>query len=329
MVGAMADLIITNGDSAAELLRLAGRREAILPWRDVLHEGPITATDLAACTRVRVAYLARRFRLAVAEVEAEFAARDAVMAAQAEFADIELWFEHDLYDQLQLIQILSFFAAAGRTDGLLMVQADDFLGTQRADTILRFAERARPLAAADLDLARSLWADLTAPTPAAIAHRVTTLGDRLPYAASALARFLQELPAPGNGLSRTEQAILAGIADGTSAPGRLFHAVLAREEAAFMGDLSFFRLLDDLASCEVPLIAGLAPPSSDGDDAERLLDADLELTMAGQDVLAGDDDHVALSGLDRWWAGTRLHGRSVWRYDRGAMRLVPPASAGA
>jgi len=89
--------------------------------------------------------------------------------------------------------------------------------------------------------------------------------------------------------------------------------------------LSFFRLLDDLASCDVPLIAGLAPPGDGEDDAERLADARLELTAAGEKVLAGDNDHVALSGLDRWWAGTRLEGRLVWRYDRAETKLVPPA----
>ena len=32
------------------------------------------------------------------------------MRAHADFDRIELWFEHDLYDQLQLLQILAFFA---------------------------------------------------------------------------------------------------------------------------------------------------------------------------------------------------------------------------
>ena len=78
---------------------------------------------------------------------------------------IELWFEHDLYDQLQLIQILSFFADEHRTEGLRLVQADDFLGRQSAETILRFAERARAVGEDDLDLADHLWADLAMPTP--------------------------------------------------------------------------------------------------------------------------------------------------------------------
>ena len=325
----MAELIITNGDSVAELLRIAGCDAAILPWRDVLHEGPITETELAACSRVRVGYLARRFRLPPAEVEAEFAARDAIMLKHTEFESIALWFEHDLYDQLQLLQVLAFFASVGRRDGLTLVQADDFLGSQRPDTILRFAERGRPVEQTDLDIGAAVWADLARSTPEAVAGRAHTLGARLPFLAPALRRFLAELPVPGNGLGRTEQTIVDGIAGGIAAPAALFHASLAKEEAAFMGDWSFFRLLDDLASCNVPLIAGLAPAGTDEEDLQRFAEAELELTAAGEDVAAGRADHVALSGIDRWWAGTRLKGRVVWRYDREAMRLVPPATPGA
>ena len=320
----MTDLILTNGDSAAELLRLAGRTSTILPWRDVLHEGPIVGGALETCSAERVAYLARRFRIEPDEIAADFAERDRIVRAHADFDGIELWFEHDLYDQLQLLQILAFFADDGRADGVLLVQADDFLGAQRVDTILRFAERARPIVRADLDLAADVWAALVSPTPEAVASRVVRLDSRLPYLGDALHRFLQELPAPGSGLSRTEEAILNGIAAGTVAPLRLFPEVIRQEEAAFMGDWSFFHILDDLASCDVPLIAGLAP-SADGDsDSERFREAELELTLAGEDVLAGADDHVAMSGIDRWWAGTLLHGRNVWRYDRGAAMLVAP-----
>jgi len=46
-------------------------------------------------------------------------------------------------------------------------------------------------------------------------------------------------------------------------------------------------------------------------------------------VLAGDEDHVALNGIDRWWAGTRLNGHDVWRYDRVKMSLVPPRASAA
>jgi hypothetical protein len=319
----MSELIITNGDGAADLLVAAGRSGRIMPWRDVLHEGPILA-EFGACTRARVAYLAARFGLEPADIAAEFAARDAIVAAHAGFDRIELWFEHDLYDQLQLLQILAFLAEAGRSDGVVLVQADDFLGRQRADTILRFAGKARPVETEDLNLAQGTWRNLAAATPEAVAQRLTLAGGRLPHLQSALRRFLEELPAPGNGLGRTEATAVQKLADGPTTPSELFRAVLATEEAAFMGDLPLFRLLEDLAFCPVPLIDGLAPPAR-ADDGSRFSTARLALTVAGEDVLAGKDDQIPLNGIDRWWGGTHLAGESVWRYDRHRGRLIAPS----
>jgi hypothetical protein len=42
------DLIITNGDAAGELLRRATPGTEVLPWRDVLHEGPVHLKRLIA-----------------------------------------------------------------------------------------------------------------------------------------------------------------------------------------------------------------------------------------------------------------------------------------
>ena len=325
----MGDLIITNGDSAAELLRLAGRKATLLPWRDVLHEGPITHMELSTVTAGRVAYLAERFRVDPADVAAEFAARDALLRAHHDFETVELWFEHDLYDQLQLVQILAYFAGEARRKGLVLVQADDFLGSQTADTILAFADKARPVTAADLDYAAGVWADLAQPTPEHIGARMNRPEGPLPFLRAALLRFLEELPAPGSGLGRTEQTLLSAIAQGVTRPASLFHQAIAAEEAAFMGDWSFFRLIDDLATCAVPLIAGLPAAPATAFDDRRFHEAELELTIAGEVVLAGEEDHVALSGLDRWWAGTHLSGHAVWRFDRDAARLVPPDDSGA
>lgn len=323
----MAELIITNGDDAADLLRLSGRAPTILPWRDVLHEGPITHTGLAPTSAERVAYLARRFRLDAADIAAEFTVRDELLRAHGDFQTIELWFEHDLYDQLQLVQVLSFFAGEPRRDGLWLVQADDFLGSQSAETILSFADAARPITTADLDLATAVWAALAAPTPERVAARAVGPEVSLPFLQPALTRFLEELPGPASGLGRTEETLLAAIAEGTRRPADLFRRSIAAEEAAFMGDWSFLRLLDDLAVCDVPLIAGLPAPPVNDIGGDRFRTAQLTLTHAGGAVLAGTADHVALNGLDRWWAGTRLIGRSVWRFDRGSGALVRPAAS--
>src|SRR5581483_5099443 len=109
----------------------------------------------------------------------------------------------------------------------------------------------------------------------------------LPYVEPALRRFFEELPAPGTGLSRTEFAALTAIASGATDPFRLFGAVTMTEPAAFMGDASFFAMLDDLAVSAVPLVAGIAPPGAPEDEMRRHEAASLTLTEAGRAVLAG------------------------------------------
>jgi hypothetical protein len=46
-----------------------------------------------------------------------------------------------------------------------------------------------------------------------------------------------------------------------------------------------------------------------------LTDADtapLRLTDAGDAVLAGEADRIALNGIDRWWGGTHLVPGAAW-----------------
>src|SRR5688572_5309452 len=101
-------LHITNGDHAAAVLRAAGMEGEILPWRDVLHEGPVRAAlSLEDLSAERAAFIAEAGWAPFTEVKEQFAARDAQFRRAGEHDEVVLWFEHDLYDQLQLIQVLS------------------------------------------------------------------------------------------------------------------------------------------------------------------------------------------------------------------------------
>ena len=54
-----SELIITNGDSAAGSIKLAGLGDEVLPWRDVLHEGPVPDVGgLEALSELRGLYIA-------------------------------------------------------------------------------------------------------------------------------------------------------------------------------------------------------------------------------------------------------------------------------
>ena len=91
-------LHVTNGDSTVLGLRGTGLAERVMPWRDVLHEGPVPDVPDAELRRIRCAFLG---------VDADlFAERDRLLA-EHRHGEYVLWFEADLYDQLQLVQILA------------------------------------------------------------------------------------------------------------------------------------------------------------------------------------------------------------------------------
>src|SRR5262249_18538276 len=96
-------LHVTNGDSAAATLRETGLvGDRLVVWRDVLPEGPVPAVDDARLRAVRAEFLGADPR--------DLAERDGALAAGRD-GDYVLWFEADLYDQLQLVQILAALSA--------------------------------------------------------------------------------------------------------------------------------------------------------------------------------------------------------------------------
>src|SRR3954452_19976813 len=89
-------------------MELAGLAGDLLPWRDVLHEGPVPDLPSDELRRVRADYLATVAAAGPTEIEGDMLAREERLAAAIDACEpVVLWFEHDLYDQLQLIQILA------------------------------------------------------------------------------------------------------------------------------------------------------------------------------------------------------------------------------
>jgi len=324
------DLIITNGDVAGELLRRTIAGAEVLPWRDVLHEGPVPSTEtLGELTAIRADYLAGRGWEDREEIAGNFQARDRGLAEANAFDRVVLWFEHDLYDQLQLLQIVDWFSREGRCD-LLLVQVSEFLGRQTRQEINRLKAEEEPVTDEQLGLAAKIWRAFRAPTPEQLHASLDEDLSPLPFLAPALQRLFEELPGP-DGLSRSERQVLAALAGGITTPPALFVAVQRTEQAAFMGDWSFFGLLDRLALARVPLIEGLEgapfrPVEAGVRSPSPYFGSELRLTAFGEAVLEGREDNAALNRIDRWWGGTHVTKDHLWRFDAETERLIAPSA---
>jgi hypothetical protein len=295
-------LHVTNGDNAAARIRRVVPDAEVLPWRDMLHDGPVPC-GLAPdeLSEVRARFIAGETGLDAAEVTGSFRARDQrLRAALDEREPLLLWFEHDLYDQLQLVQILATLAP--EADAML-VQADDYLGNQGVERLRELLSTAQRATSAQLQLALRAWHAFRQPTPRQLVALVDDDLSALPFLAAAVRRLLDELPAPRDGLSLTERIALRLLEGGPMSREALFERYNDSEPVRWLGDLPFFRRLERLR----PLIEG-GPES-------------LTLSDVGRRVLAGRGDRMAVGVPDRWLGGCHLQAGTIWRWDAVASRL--------
>jgi hypothetical protein len=284
-------LHVTNGHSVS--LRDAGVEGEILFWVDVLHEGPVPAElDDAELCRVRSEFL---------DAGTELEERDRTLAAHQE---IVLWFEHDLYDQLQLIQILDRCRGSGKR--VELIATNRYLGMMTGSELAALWPTRHAVTEAEYARAARAWTAFRSPDPMDMQAVIANGGAALPYLNAALRRQLEQFPSVENGLGRTERQILAVLAEGPRSFGELFRAQQQREEAVFMGDTSLLAYVTALE----PLVLKQ--------------DGRLAITDAGREVLAGSEDRVRRYGIDRWFGGVHLQGREArWRWDaRGSGTLV-------
>jgi Domain of unknown function (DUF1835) len=273
---------VVNGDSVAGTLAGSGVGGPVIVWRDVLCEGPVPLGDPAAVRRVRAEFLAGAGMGDAEELLAGLEAADAALVAALDAGrETVLWFEHDLHDQLQLIQILARIADHPGRDAARLIAIDSYpghphfagLGELSADELAALWPRREPIGGEAFAAATRAYDVFRQGDPAALAALAAQPQPGLPYLGGALRRLLEERPWVGSGLARSERQILRAVGEGARTPRAVFGATWQMEEAPYLGDSWVFRRIDELVQSRRPLLVRS--------------DNQLELTAAGQTALAG------------------------------------------
>lgn len=323
MTSQMAQALhVSNGDATD--VPGTGLAERVLYWRDSLHEGPVPAVGPEELRRIRASFLLQAGCDDRAEGEGMFAERDRTLAANRD-GEYVLWFEADLYDQLQIIQILDRLAGLDvPAERITLICIGEHAGIARFGGLgeltaaqlreLPDTNACARLTPAALRLATRAWDAFRAPTPEGLRAIADTRSGELRFLGEAFDRLSREYPATRDGLSLTERRVLAAVAGGAADAGAAFVRAGARETRPYLGDTWCFAMMDRLAHAPVPLLAADHPVGGD---------TRLRLTESGARVLAGAADHVTLNGVDRWIGGVHLRGRAVaWRWDDGTEAIV-------
>jgi len=317
-------LHVANGSSTTMTIEAAGIPGVCSIWADPLEEGPVPGgLSDDELLDVRARYLGP-----ADAPEHDIRLWRAPIARHESYEELILWFEHDVFDQLNLIQLLTWIrdhVPATKPVSLICIGEfpgrPDFkgLGELTTDELASLLETRQPVNNRQYELARRAWQAFRQPTPEALDE--LRQGDTavLPFLAAAITRFLQEYPWTSDGLSRSERRLL-GLADGDG--------IALRKAFRRMDDGGVFHITDTTLNALSQRLSSTSPAllthDLSGTPDRYDLPGTVTLTDTGRSVLAGRQDRVATCGIDRWFGGVhvRSDGGPIWRWDNTRQRIT-------
>jgi hypothetical protein len=352
-------LHITNGDCTGEMLndspQITGE---VLCWRDLLHDGPVQSLPYDAYVSTRTTYLMALLErgeysgdINEQAIMADFMARKEVLDRIAQYDEVVLWFEHDLYDQLQLIEICHRLLASDvALPPLSLICINHHpevpffhgLGNLTLEMMNDLFHQRTSLSRAQVDRAASLWPLLTAPSPEPLAVMAQKEIPGWPFMADALRRFCLEYPSLETGLTLTQTYLLLTLLKapdelpalahhltGAEQSGRLPDGVSAEQRyyEILTGPARFKRIFHHLQALEVaPFMGDLSVRyelnrllhAATPYIAKRLVnnEAVYSLTTAGAEALQMRRQWQSVNTMDLWRGGVHITSDQCWLWDQ-------------
>ena len=318
-------LHIANGTSVTGTLDPIAVPGDRMIWCDPLHDGPVPANvPDDELRRVRAAFLAGSIAASEAsrdDILRELERSDRQVANAAQYDEVILWYEHDLFDQLNLIQLLERLARVSPRPSVTLICIDAHpshptfkgLGELSATELTALLPRRAAVTDAQYASASAAWRAFRSPDPRDIERWLETDNAALPFLAPALRRHLEEFPWTTTGLSRREHRAVALLRHGDLTTWELFRQFDGDDRTFYVTDTSLLEVLRRLASATPPLVElGEVPVESAG-----LPNVLVKLSSAEAEPSRD------LRGIKKWLGGVYITGRGpAWRWDPADKRLI-------
>jgi hypothetical protein len=315
-------LHIANGTSVTTTLDPIAVPGDRMIWCDPLHDGPVPANvSDAELRRVRAAFLASSSgATSHDDILRELERADRQVAESAKYDEVILWYEHDLFDQLNLIQLLERLSRVSPRPTVTLICIDAHpdhprfkgLGELSATELTALLPGRAAVTDAQYASATAAWAAFRSPDPRDVERWLEADRGALPFLGPALRRHLEEFPWTTTGLSRREGRLLGLLRNGERTSWELFRQVDGDDRRFYVTDTALRDLLVRLANATPPLVDLGSWPESAG-----LPDVVVKLSTAGAE-LSSD-----LHGIEKWLGGVHITGRGpAWRWDPAGKRLI-------
>lgn len=298
---------IHNGDLAAALAQRSHIPGEHVPFRESLVTGPIVPGRDWIETRTRA--ISEAHGIDALRVRTDLVEQELALDNARTKGEIVLWFEHDLFCLVHLVYLLQRFADARVS---LVWPAKPLTEHDERELHLLFESRAE-VTPSMKSIAARVWQAYASPDPSALNEWLERDTPDFPFLRDGLTLHASRFPSTANGLGAIEQRALAHIANGFTDFATIFDHINSEVPRFGFGDSEVVRLLRAISWCAVPLL------TMSGDPPKAIC----TITPAGENVVRGEVDNLAVNDPDQWFGGTHLTRENVWRFDGTRLSRTP------
>mgnify|MGYP000144428715 CR=1 FL=1 len=250
-------LHITNGDSTTNYLKKLHFSGDFITWREMLCEGK-TTTDVGSETfwKNRFSFFKSSYNISKKKF-IDFTLKEyRNLCNKKESKEIILWFEHDLFCQINMLAVISWLKTYRKGYHISLVCSGKVKDSKKLKSLPELSENQIhqhyknriDLTQDDIEYADYIWQLYCADSPLRL-EKIYNFNPMTPfqYLASALEAHLLRFPSINNGLNQVENIILkTANAHTISSKNELIGQLLKTQDEYGFGDLQYEHKIDKL-----------------------------------------------------------------------------------
>lgn len=252
-------LHITNGDSTTNYLRSLQFKGEFITWREMLCEGK-TSIDVGSESfwKTRFDFLKSSYKV-TKKTFIDFTLKEYRNLCQTkDQKEIVLWFEYDLFCQINMIAIISWLKRYRKGEKITLVCSGDVEGSDRKlglgelnqEQIQQHFENRVELSQDDIEYADYVWQLYCSDSPLRLetVHKFNPMSPFV-YLTDALNIHLQRFPSIENGLNVVENYIMETAAETKPKSKHQFVGNLLKNQTVLgFGDAQYLQKLEKMKS---------------------------------------------------------------------------------
>ncbi|MGB5385550.1 MAG: DUF1835 domain-containing protein [Eudoraea sp.] len=279
-----SQLHITNGDSFTQKLKTLKLKGEIITWREMLCEGK-TETNVGSESfwKTRFDFLHKNYKVSKSWFVEKTLKEYRSLCNHKQQDQIILWFEYDLFCQINMLAVLSWLKKHRRYAEIYLVCSGDEDETNRLyrlndlsdEQLLNSYENKIKLSQNDIEYADYVWQLYCSDNPIRLENLIDFDNYQFDYLSDAIKVHLRRFPTIKNGLNELENRVLEfSLQQKPKSKKELLSSLTQNQGFYGFGDTQYERVISNLR----PLFSSFNP---------------VRLTRKGKEILEGQTNYYS------------------------------------